>query len=79
MGGGVGLILLLASLCYLCRKKPCKGNGEDDGVDTDWQSSNNANQEMQFRGGSGGSGEGQTPFQYGDEESDGQYGQPLKW
>jgi len=79
VGGGVGLILFLASLCYLCRKKPCKGNGEDDGVDTDWQSSNNANQEMQFRGGSGGSGEGQTPFQYGDEESDGQYGQPLKW
>jgi hypothetical protein len=76
VGGGVGLILLLGSLCYLCRKKPCKGGREDDGVDTDWQSSNNANQEVQF---SGGGGEGQTHFQYGDEESDGQYGEPLKW
>lgn len=83
VGGGVGLILLLGSLCYVCRKKPCKGGG-DDGVDTDWQSSNDANQQMQFSGGGGeggGNGEGETPFQYGDEESDGnqQHGEPLKW
>ena len=78
VGGGVGLLLLLGSLCYVCRKKPCKGGGEDDGVDTDWQASNAP---QQFQG--GGSGEGQTPFQYGDEESDGggkqKYGEPLKW
>jgi len=90
VGGGVGLILLLGSLCYVCRKKPCKGGGgEDDGVDTDWQSSNEAKRQMQFSsggggGGLGGGGEGQnqhdqTPFQYGDEESDGHGGGPLKW
>jgi hypothetical protein len=78
VGGGVGLLLLLGSLCYVCRKKPCKGGGEDDGLDTDWQASNAP---QQFQG--GGSGDDQTPFQYGDEESDGggqqKYGEPLKW
>ena len=78
VGGGVGLILLLGSLCYVCRKKPCKGgNAEDDGVDTDWQSTNDeANRQMQF---SGGGGDNQTPFQYGDEENDVYGGGPLKW
>jgi len=80
VGGGVGLILLLGSLCYVCRKKPCKGgSGEDDGVDTDWQSSNDeANRQMQFSSGGGG-GDNQTPFQYGDEENDVYGGGPLKW
>jgi len=76
VGGGIGLILLLGSLCYMCRKKPCKGGGgEDDGVDTDWQSSNE-NQQMQF---SGGGGSEQNPFQYGDEENDPYEDGPLKW
>lgn len=81
VGGGVGLILFVGSLCYVCRKKPCKGrgSGEDDGVDTDWQSSNDeANRQMQFSGGGGGA-DNQTPFQYGDEENDVYGGGPLKW
>jgi len=84
VAGGVGLILLLASLCYVCRKKPCckGGSSEDDGVDTDWQSTNEeTNRQMQFSssGGGGGGGDNQTPFQYGDEESDVYGGGPLKW
>ena len=79
VGGGVVLILILGTVCYVCRKKPCSGGGEDDGVDTDWQSSDEAKQQMQF---SGGGGEGQSHFQYsyGDEESDHRYGgERLKW
>jgi hypothetical protein len=78
VGGGVGLILLLGSLCYMCRKKPCKGGGDDDGVDTDWQSSNE-NREMHFSGGGGGGGTEDNPFQYGDEENDPYESGPLKW
>lgn len=76
VGGGVGLILLLGVLYYVCRKKPCSGGGEDDGVDMEWQASN-ANRQFQ---GSASGGEGQTPFQYGDEEQRQRYGdEPLKW
>ncbi|KAL7525943.1 hypothetical protein ACHAXR_004005, partial [Thalassiosira sp. AJA248-18] len=73
VGGGVGLILLLGIICYICKKK----REEDDGVDTAWQQSNTAN-------GNAGAEEG-TTFQYGDEEGNqsrqqrGEGGSPLRW
>lgn len=68
VGGGVGLILLLSLIWYACKNK----NGEDDGVDTNWQTENaNANVGKDENVGR----DEETKFQYGGEEGDSQ----LRW
>jgi len=73
VGGGIGLILMLGAICYICKKK----KGGDDGVDRDWAASNTSSQPRQDDG---------TQFQYDVEDSHHQrYSQggadagPLQW
>lgn len=69
VGGGVGLVLMLGAICYVCKKK----NG-DDGVDRAWQASH-AQDENASRG-------DRATFQYGDEEDNQnqhRHGEPLRW
>ena len=76
VGGGVGLILILGIIWYFCKKE---GN-EDDGMDTDWQQSNNSrNTKNNARRDEG------TAFHYGGDgegnpSGNQQYGEgELRW
>ncbi|KAL9184851.1 hypothetical protein ACHAXT_002628 [Thalassiosira profunda] len=79
VGGGIGLLLLVGCTIYLCMKR----RGEDDGVDTEWQRSNNASA---TNAAGGGEEEGQQ-FQYDDGQVEagenhqrwGEQGQQLRW
>jgi len=64
VGGGIGLILLIAIIWYICKKK-----SEDDGVDTSWQQADDDHH-------AGGVEEG-TTFQYGAESNERQSN--LQW
>mmetsp|Transcript_18486 Transcript_18486/g.44502 ORF Transcript_18486/g.44502 Transcript_18486/m.44502 type:complete len:864 (-) Transcript_18486:711-3302(-) len=60
VGGGVGLILIAGVICYALKKKSNGG----DGVDREWEASNQTRNNMNAAGGQ----EGGTTFQYSDEE-----------
>ena len=73
VGGGVGLILIIGMIYYALKKK-----NDDDGVDRNWQASNETSS------GNPGRQEDGTTFQYGDEEHNAQSNQrwgqgELRW
>ena len=73
VGGGLGLILMLGAICYICKKK-----NEDDGVDKEWAQSNNNAKPTGVDDG--------TTFQYEVEDAHSNRhnqllgdGKPLQW